>query len=400
MFTNVFVLTVADSGTGKSTATDIVERIMKEPLDVHTLPGEGSPQGYVRSLQERCEYRKEQGLHPFVSDGLLIADEYRVVIGSDSYKQQTPVWFTDWFTKTIGPWRRTLAGSSKLQKPEQQPQVQTYPAIPGLLAAHPSAPPQPQQQPTQPDIREYIIESPRLSISAGSNMTWLLESNRAILGGGYIPRHFLYDCPGARWPNAANPKGLQRRVFDQLQNDLQYIVPYLPDRIELTDEAWAYLEVWYATKGLEWEREYSEDQKTWIQRKLEGTIKKAAMGYLINGCHLTALRKGEVPKITAYWAAWGARYADWYDSSTRRIQASLGMTREGQLAAGVLGLMANILQTVPEARVKGIPERWIAQQLKHLGPGKVRKVLSELEGDGLIYKNAQLMGEGKRWLMR
>jgi hypothetical protein len=76
------------------------------------------------------------------------------------------------------------------------------------------------------------------------------------------------------------------------------------------------------------------------------------------------------------------------------------MTREGQLAAGVLGLMANILQTVPEARVKGIPERWIAQQLKHLGPGKVRKVLSELEGDGLIYKNAQLMGEGKRWLMR
>ena len=241
LYPNVYVLLIGDTGAGKGTAIDLVQPIVQgvlEPaLAPNVLPDEGSQQGYAACLAQRCVERGGD-----YADGIIIAEELRVLLSDDKYKSQLITWLTSWYSKH-GPWSRALRGGSEAE-----------------------------------------FNNPYVCCLFASNMAWLkLTPGDAILGG-FWPRFLKFHTPEnqIRWPKFAPTFNANLGV--NLSRRLAKAFKYLPDEVSLSADAMAWSVNWHDN---ELQPLFMGEQhariKDWYQRMNAHVLKMACIWQFVDG---------------------------------------------------------------------------------------------------------------------
>ena len=345
LYTNLYTVLVGESGTGKSTAVEWAQAIMQPALGNHLLGNDGTPQGFMRGLHERWELTR------LCADGLIIADEYKSLIGREKHKEQLVTFLTACYGKH-GPFDRILgAGGGGCDS-------------------------------------KYYFENPRVSIVAGTTMEWWRNSHEDAVLGGYVPRHFIFESVADEWTNDMNASlGAMASHNDThpLTEALRDIVVQLPHEIELSPDAWAYVNHWRNEEVRKiYMAETDKEVRGWLRRKPTGVLKVATI------CHLINRHAGPVCIACAHWAR---RVIDWQDYGVRRVYSDLSKNRLARLTR-------KIVEIVERAGPAGVSTGAIRKNLRHsIKRKEVEEVCGDLMKEGVMVGDLD-MGNDMIWKVK
>lgn len=328
LYTNLYTVLVGESGAGKSTAVEWVQAVMQPALGNYLLGNDGTPQGFMRSLHERWATTR------LCADGLIIADEYKNLIGREKHKEQLVTFLTAVYGKH-GPHDRTLGGD---------------------------------------DTGKYYFENPRVSIIAATTMEFWRSSHEDAVLGGYVPRHFIFQSVADEWTNDMNaPLGMAEAHagVHPLTRALRNIIVTLPNEITLAPDAWDYVNHWRNNDVRRiYEAEHDREIRAWLRRKPTGVLKVATI------CHLINRHPGPVCVACAHWAR---RVVDWQDYGVRRVYNDLSKNRLSRLTQ-------KITAAVEKAGATGITTGALRKGLRHTVKRKeVEEICGDLAKEGVVW---------------
>ena len=341
LYPNVYVLLIGDTGAGKGTAIDLVQPIVQgveaPALAPNILPDEGSQQGYAACLAQRCVERGGE-----YADGIIIAEELRVVLSDDKYKQQLITWLTSWYSKH-GPWSRALSGGAEAE-----------------------------------------FNNPYVCCLFASNMAWLkLTPGDAILGG-FWPRFMKFHTPEnqIRWPKFApdfNPS-----LGINLSKRLASAFKHLPDEVALSDDAMKWSVNWHDNELQPLFRgEQQARIKDWYQRMNAHVLKMACIWQFVDGELYTTLDKEWLEK------AWKVML--WMRHTVHYMYGSMGVAQNSVVLVDVLDRLAkNGGEMEGKRLVRSFRSKYRAPE--------VRRALQELDiaGDVRSYSD---IATGLMWML-
>ncbi len=327
LYPNLYTLLVGGSGSGKGAAISRAAKIVCPAGQPHILPNEGSASGFALALKQRYEETGDQ------ADGLIVAEEFKVLLSKDRYKEQVVTWLTQWY-QWSGPWKRALSSM---------------------------APPD--------------FENPCVSILGGSTMVWLRKVPSDAIVGGFMPRMWVLDTPQSeeRWGKAfpvyddALGEGLTGMLSDVF-NDV-------PDEVTWSRFAMAYWNEWYDGKHKAKFREHSDEQfRYYLSRKQSLAMKLATVKHIVDNGGTS---------VAAEPCEWAVKLLDWCDYSVANVYAELTVTPDGEIARDVLQLVkgaGTIRDNKIKRKLRNIYRSFpIGQTLESLAyQGEIRKVT----GDG------------------
>lgn len=327
LYPNLYTLMVGGSGSGKGAAISRAAAIVCPAGQPFILPNEGSASGYADALKERYDATGDQ------ADGLIVAEEFKVLLSRDRYKEQVVTWLTQWY-QWSGPWSRALSTRA--------------------------AP---------------YFENPCVSILAGSNMAWLKKIPSDAILGGFFPRMWVLDTPQEeeRWGKAfpvfddALGLGLTEMLTDCLGDVPEAIV--WP---KLTLDWW---ETWYASDHRENFQAHSDEQmRYYLSRKQSLAMKLATIKHVVD-------HGGGDASIEP--CAWAVAILDWCDRSVVSVYGQLAVTPDGEIADDVLRIVG-LTGSIDDRKIKrALRNKYrafsVGQTLEALAyQGELRKVT----GDG------------------
>lgn len=296
LYPNLYTLMVGGSGSGKGSALDHVAAIVVPAGAPHILPNEGSASGFAKALMERYEEMEDQ------ADGLIVAEEFRVLLSEDRYKQQIVTWLTQWY-QWSGPWKRALSSM---------------------------APPD--------------FENPCVSIIAGSNMAWLRRVPEDAILGGFFPRMFVVECTQEeeRW-GVAFPKfdmELRAGLTETLGESLRDV----PDELKWSKPALEWWDDWYdGSHRRNFQRHSDEQMRYFLSRKQSLAMKVAAIWHLVDNGGGT---------VDAAACENAMKVLDWCDRSVSSVYEQLSVSKEGAIVNDVLRVVEKFKGVVEDRVVK------------------------------------------------
>ncbi|MEE8489950.1 MAG: hypothetical protein V3S43_06405 [Acidimicrobiia bacterium] len=286
LYPNMYVLIVGDAGSGKGAAINKVKPIVCDAMGPNVLPNEGSHQGFADCLMRRG---LEMGTH---ADGLIVAEEFKVLISDDRHKTQLVTWLTEWY-QYDGVWRRALKGNKG---------------------------------------KEYAIPTPIVSLLGASNLAWLKKIPGDAILGGFLPRFLIFDTPPheEKWGDAFPEfdSGAPEELRRPLEQALERVKPLM----KVSVEAIAWLRGWHLGEHKDRYKQQSDDQvQKAFQRKQATLMKLAAIWQLVDG--------GPADELQVEWVQRAIKVVNWCDTSMQRVYGQLGVTREGEALSDVLDLL-------------------------------------------------------------
>lgn len=340
LYTNLYTVLVGASGTGKSTAVEWVQSVMQPALGNYLLGNDGTPQGFMAGLHARWEQTR------LCADGLIIADEYKVLIGREKHKEQLVTFLTACYGKQ-GPFDRLLGSVSD----------------------------------------KYYFENPRVSVLAGTTMEWWRSSHEDAVLGGYVPRHFIFESVADKWTDDMNaatgaPRDGSAHPLTAMLRD---ICLRLPETITLTADAWAYVNWWRNNEVRHiYDRETDLEVRAWLRRKPTGVLKVATI------CHLINRHTGGVCLACAHWAR---RVVDWQDYGVRRVYSDLSKNRLARLTK-------KVIEVIAASGAGGATTGLIRRELRHgVKRKEIEEILSDLQKESVL-TGVLDMGNDMVWRLR
>lgn len=335
LYPNVYVLLIGDTGAGKGSAIKRALKIIRPAMVPHVLPTEGSQQGYADYLKQRFDERGGT-----FADGLIIAEELRMLLSEEKYKAQLTVWLTAWYSHE-GEWSRALRGNDDCK-----------------------------------------FNDPYVCTLFASNMSWLrLTPGDAILGG-FWPRFLKFHTPEdqIRWPKFMPEfddelgEDLTRRLAEANDN--------IPDVVKLSPDALIWAERWHnETLRPIFEREPHARIQDWYQRMNAHVMKLACVWQFADGELKDTLDE--------YWLkkAWGVM--QWMRHTVHYMYGSIGVSKNSMILEDVLERMKRDGGKMENRKlIRALRGKYRA--------GEVRAAINELQMAGDIGKNQEVT-EGIVW---
>jgi hypothetical protein len=334
LYPNLFTLLIGPSGARKGSAMERAVGMATRALGTYRLPNEGTHQGFAEALRRRGE---DTG---GVSDGLIVSDEFTVLISKDKNKEDLVKWLTDWYDSPP-TWGRALRGEAK----------------------------------------GYEFDDVYVSVLGGSNIEWLRTMPGDAVLGGFMPRFVLFDAPGKRhW--VSRPR-FSESLERELSARIALVADKIPETIGWDHGAGRYLDHWYENdvKGQFERAGENEKFKKWLERKQAAAMKIATVWQLVDG--------GPPDAVTEEWLARARRVVDWGDDSVMRVYGALGVTPEGQVAEDVLMIVRSYGGSAPRrALFRALSRSYTASRIQ----GALRTL--QLAGELRSERSAE---GGMRW---
>lgn len=275
---NLYVLLIGPTGSRKGSAIDKALKVMVDPLQLHMLPTEGTPQGYGQALRKYCT---ETGQ----ATGLIVAPEFKVLVSREKHKQALTAWLTDWYD-CPDYWERALRAEEF-----------------------------------------YELKKLYVCVLGASNLVWLKDLPPDTVTGGFLPRMLLVDAGGRRF-RKSRPR-FNKKLHVELQSRLAKAFMLLPTSIEFDVTTEKYMDHWYE---VELEAQYvlaGEDEqfRAWLDRKQTIALKLAVVWQILDD--------GPKDKLAVEWMKKARTLVDWSDACVKRVYGSLGVTDEGSVADAI-----------------------------------------------------------------
>ena len=284
LYPNLYALLVGPTGARKGSAMSRAVRLTVQTLGTNLLPNEGTHQGFAAGLR-----RRSIATGGLLSDGLIVADEFSVLMSKDTNKSDLTKWLTDWYDSPDS-WERGLRGEE-----------------------------------------DYVIPNMYVSVLGGSNVDWLRTMPIDAITGGFLPRFILFDTPDKRfW--CARPQ-FSDKLETELRNDLKRNLTGVPGTIAFSTDAGSYLDTWYEEDvRLAYESHHDEQYRAWLARKQAAAMKLATVWQLTDG--------GPKDFLAVEWLERARRVVDWGDEAVANVYGALGVSSEGQVASDVVKIIA------------------------------------------------------------
>ena len=283
VYPNLYTLLIGPSGCRKGAAMSLAKKLMVDPFDVNVFPQEGTPQGFASKI--RLRYNKTG-----IADGVVISDEFKVLVSEDRNKRELFVWLTDWYDSP-DTWPRAL------------------------------------QSDPDYDVRKFYI-----NVLGGSTVDWMKRLPADSAMGGFMPRFIMFEAKGKRhWK--ALPK-FSKTLERELRETLRFIAKRVSDTIEFDPAAERWITHWYEVELREQSRNTPEESiQKWYERKQAAVLKIAVIWQILDGESPTTLYKEYMERARAV--------VDWADRGIMRTYRSLGETIEGEPSQEVLNFIRN-----------------------------------------------------------
>lgn len=284
-YPNIYSLLIGPTGARKGSAIEKAQEFAKA-ANADILPTEGTHQGYYEFLRRRQDKTGED------ATGLIISDEFSVLVSKDTFKKDMAKWLTDWYDS---PDQRTraLRGREGMD-----------------------------------DDEEYVVNNFCVSLLGASNMPWLRTLPTDAITGGFVPRFLIFDVADdwKRW--VASPK-YNNALALELKAELRLRIKDIPSDMPLSPMAEHYMKEWYE-KDIRAQYEGTQDEqvRAWLLRKLPAALKMATVWQLVDG--------GPKDAICVEWLAKARAISDWMDFTIHEVYSSMGVTPEGAVADDVL----------------------------------------------------------------
>jgi hypothetical protein len=281
LFPNQYILLVGGTGAGKGAAVARAQSVVASAMGPNILPNEGTHQGYAERLRDRWNQTQ------VAADGLIIAEEFRVLLSEEKSKREVVTWLTQWY-QWDGPWSRALRGE-----------------------AH------------------YEFCNPCVSLLGASNLAWLRKIPEDAITGGFLPRFLLFHTREEDEPWGVAMPRFDEGLCKQLQEQLRAINP--PELLMLTPESVDWINWWHdGPRKQEYDGHGGEQVRKWLQRKQAHIMKTATVR------HLVEHHEGGLCVECLQWAR---RLVDWLTVDVTEIFEGLGQTERGAIYADLLAYL-------------------------------------------------------------
>ncbi len=335
-YPNLYVLLIGPAGARKGSAIERALSIIGPTLDVNSLGNEGSQQGFFTALRSRFEANQT------CSDGIIVADEFSVLVSRDNYKAELVKWLTDWWDSR-DPWRRALASEG------------------GMIE----------------------LRNPYVCLLGASNMAWLKSLPPDAISGGFLPRVLTFDAPGKRHRKARPRFSYALRA--ELTSSLAENCGNPVDRIDFDATSGKYIDDWYEGALCDQEEAAGDDQvASWFARKQAAVLKMAVVWQLADG--------GPKDIIAVEWLEKARAVADWCDVTVADAYGALGVSNEAAPVDDVVTLLKKHKGRLGRDKiVRSLRNRYTAR--------RVEEALRTLAASRMIVSDSNEV-EGAVWVLK
>lgn len=326
-FANLYLMLVGPSGSKKSSAIELAWGLVGGVLPINRLPIEGTHQGIADALRARYEAVG-------VADGVIVCDEFTVLVSKDRNKEDMAKWLTTWYDSP-DVWDRALASR------------------PG-----------------------WFVGNLCVSVLGGSTPEWLRGMPRDAIIGGFMPRFIVLDAQDRRHFKA-DPQ-FDDALMVHLRTKITAAVAVCPAQIGFTPHARAWLRNWYEGElAMQIQRTHDAQVRKWLDRKQAAAMKLATVWQIADG--------GPTAAIEVDWLRRARAVVDWGDVSVEAVYARLQESGDGEVTA-------DVLRTI-DARGGVATEAQIVRALRgSWGLRRIREATATLQASGEIVPAGGTLG--------